>query len=130
MLPIDLSLLYDILRSVALLRPPLADGRGTIYYSELSKEYEVRTGDWFEPHGSWDQPLFDLNDRLQKSSPALPPLSAVVTRKSQSQREEPGRGFWGSPGVPDEPPDSSQRYNLWREILSDVHKTKWPSDLM
>ena len=97
---IDTAILYAILREVAVSR------RQPFHYSDLSVAYQQRTGDWHEPHGTWDEPLGVINTLAYNHVPKLPPLSAVVTTKPDSPHEqpEPGARFWGSsPGVPSKP---------------------------
>lgn len=56
-MPIDLSHIYAILSRIA------TEQRRPAYYSELSQVYADRTGEYHEPHGSWDGPLaarFDI----------------------------------------------------------------------
>jgi hypothetical protein len=45
-------------------------------YTELSAAYKARTGTWFEPHQSWEEPLGELNRRLH--AVGAPALSALV----------------------------------------------------
>jgi len=52
----DIDEIYRILREWA--------ATGPKYYGDLSRQYKMRTGEWFEPHGSWDEPLGELNRRL------------------------------------------------------------------
>jgi len=53
---IDLAILYEILRDIAI------TGR-KFHYSDLSTEYHRHTGEWHEPHGTWDGPLGEINIR-------------------------------------------------------------------
>jgi hypothetical protein len=53
----NLNDFYAVLRHWALNNEPQL-------YTDLSNAYHARTGDWFEPHGSWDKPLGALNNRL------------------------------------------------------------------
>ncbi|MBK8942893.1 MAG: hypothetical protein IPM79_36170 [Polyangiaceae bacterium] len=58
-------------------------------YLDLSKQYEARTHEWFEPHGSWDVPLGSLNLHLhQHGAPALSAL--VVVGRPASPAEASG----------------------------------------
>lgn len=94
-------------------------------YGDLSRDYEARTGDWFEPHGSWDHPLGALNQRLGKVG--APALSALVVLQDSS---EPGAGFWGSaPNVPQRPRDEVTRLVEWSRIVKDVLAYQWPRNL-
>jgi hypothetical protein len=113
--------LYVVLRSHAVAKP------GQLCtYTELSHQYKTRTGDWFEPHGSWDAPLGALNQRLHAA--AAPALSAVVVLKGDPP--EPGRGFWGSaPSVPPRPKSEMERLTAWQAILQAVFVHPWPTAL-
>ena len=117
----NLDDLYVVLRSHAVAKP------GQLCtYTELSHQYKARTGDWFEPHGSWDAPLGALNHRLHTA--AAPALSAVVVLKGDPP--EPGRGFWGSaPSVPPRPKSEMQRLTAWQAILQTVFVHPWPTAL-
>jgi len=55
---VDLNHLYAVLRS-------WATNKGQQTYSELSKQYEARTGMRFTPHGTWDRPLGDVNTAVE-----------------------------------------------------------------
>lgn len=95
-------------------------------YTELSRAYQTRTGSWFEPHGSWDHPLGELNQRLSGSG--APALSALVVLK---RAQEPGAAFWGcASNVPPRPPSDMQRLAEWARIVKDVHSYRWPSALL
>jgi len=117
----NLDDLYVVLRSWAVAKP------GQIHpYTELSRQYKARTGDWFEPHGSWDVPLGALNQRLHTAG--APALSALVVRKKEPP--EPGGGFWGSaPSVPPRPKSEFQRLTEWARIVAVVHAYRWPTTL-
>lgn len=94
-------------------------------YGVLSRDYEARTGDWFEPHGSWDHPLGSLNQRLAKVG--APALSALVVLQDSG---EPGMGFWGSASnVPQRPADELTRSVEWARIVKDVLAHDWPRHL-
>lgn len=96
-------------------------------YTELSVEYKARTGDWFEPHGSWDAPLGNLNQHLYDTLEA-PAISALVVLKKDPP--EPGGGFWGcAPNVPARPATDIDRLAEWARIVKDVHAYKWPPGL-
>jgi hypothetical protein len=118
----NLDDIYVLLRSWAVARP------GQIHpYSYLSQEYQARTGDWFEPHGTWDGPLGRLNNRLHATIKA-PALSALVVLKKDPP--EPGGGFWGSaPGVPARPRTDIERLAAWSRIVAEVHAYPWPNSL-
>ena len=95
-------------------------------YTSLSHAYKARTGDWFEPHGTWDAPLGELNRRLQSRIHA-PALSALVVLKSGG---EPGGLFWGcAPNVPARPSTDIQRLAEWSKIVATVHAFPWPRAL-
>jgi hypothetical protein len=114
----NLDDLYLVLRAWA-----VAKQNQTRTYAELSQDYKVRTGDWFEPHGSWDQPLGELNRRLHAAARA-PALSALVVLGAT---KEPGGGFWGSaPGVPPRPTNDLARLTEWQRIVKAVLKYPWP----
>jgi hypothetical protein len=116
---IDLEHLYSILASVA--RQEGAS-LGQITYSDLSQAYLDRTGEWHEPHGSWDQPLGDLN--LMLHALRWPPLSAVVVLKDGG---EPGGLFWEScPSIPPRHPDEVTRIAMYSRILERVLGAPWP----
>jgi len=93
-------------------------------YTQLSHDYQARTGDWFEPHGSWDHPLGDLNRRLAPTG--APPLSALVVVQGT---DRPGRGFWGS--APNVPISSNEleREAAWGRIVEEVFAYPWPHNL-
>jgi hypothetical protein len=119
--------LYAILRSVALGQlPSAALGKGLIAYSELSQRYQDVTDHWFEPHGSWDDPLGELNAVLEDHG--YPALSAVVVLKDRD-RLGPGEGFWKCPGVGPRPSNPEARFLRWNEILKNVYATAWPEGL-
>lgn len=95
-------------------------------YTELSWQYKARTGDWFEPHGSWDAPLGALNQRLDGIR--APALSALVVLNKEPP--EPGGGFWGcAPNVPPRPKSDMQRLVTWQAIVKAVYAYRWPSSL-
>lgn len=114
--------LYVVLRDWARARP------GQIQpYAELSRQYHVRTGDRFEPHGSWDVPLGALNKRLHDATGA-PALSALVVLKKDPP--EPGGGFWGcAPNVPPRPRTPIERLAEWSRIVKAVHEYPWPDSM-
>lgn len=118
----NLDALYVVLRAWAVAKP------GQIHpYSELSRQYHARTGDWFEPHGSWDAPLGALNQRLHEVANA-PALSAVVVLKKDPP--EPGGGFWGSAAnVPPRPKSDTQRLVTWSKVVAMVFAYAWPPAL-
>jgi hypothetical protein len=114
----DHDIVYAILRQWA------AEGAPR-YYSDLSNAYRARTGDWHEPHGSWDVPLGGINNRLAKIK--APALSALVILKGEN---EPGGNFWGcAPNVPARPKDAGVRAAEWYRIFQDVIAYKWPDAL-
>ena len=120
----NLADIYDVLRAWAVARPGQV---GT--YTDLSHEYLLATGHRFEPHGSWDVPLGQLNQRLHAVIGA-PALSALVTLGSNGSPTEPGGGFWGSaPNVPLRPSNPLVRLSEWSRIVKEVHNYKWPAAL-
>jgi hypothetical protein len=111
----NLDDLYVVLRSWALAKQMHT-------YTDLSREYQTRTGDWFEPHGGWDASLGALNQRLHSAN--APALSALVILKDA---KEPGSGFWGSaPSVPPRPKGEVERVAEWSNIVATVHGYAWP----
>lgn len=95
-------------------------------YTELSEAYLAHTGDWFEPHGSWDAPLGNLNEHLYDEMGA-PAISALVVLKAE---REPGGNFWGcAPNVPPRPPTDIARLAEWARIVGEVHAYPWPPTL-
>lgn len=95
---IDLNVLFAILSEVA-------RSRMQITYGELSQRYFEETEDWHEPHGTWDEPLGELNRLVHANG--LPAISAVVVLQDT---REPGGKFWGSsPNVPRRPTDDVRR---------------------
>jgi hypothetical protein len=111
----------DIDQVYAVLRQWAADGKPQTY-GDLSRDYHARTGHWFEPHGSWDAPLGDLNKHL--ASVGLPALSALVILHDAN---EPGAGFWGcAPTVPHRPRNDIQRITEWDRIVKTVIAQSWP----
>lgn len=117
----NLDDIYVILRSWAVAKP------GQIHtYTELSKQYEARTTEWFEPHGTWDGPLGELNNRLHAAG--APALSALVVL--QASPAQPGGGFWGSaPSVPPRPKTEMGRLSEWSKIVKEVHAYSWPTSM-
>ena len=78
--PVDLHILYNILLRTA-------RNRTTMTYEDVSNEYERQVGDWLHYHGTWDQPLGQINTILYGQQPSLPALSAVGTwRVSAAKR--------------------------------------------
>ena len=114
----DFQALYAILAAVA-------RRRGQITYTELSEAYGGATGDWIEPHGGWDDPLGDLNQRL--TAAGRPAMSAVVVL---NDTREPGGGFWEScASVPRRPSNNLNRIAEYGRILGGVHDADWPETL-
>lgn len=113
---IDLEDLYAILAEVA-------RNHGQVTYGQLSHRYYDRTQDWHEPHGSWDEPLGELNRILHAVH--WPPLSAVVVLQDN---REPGGRFWeSSPNIPARPADDIARIILYGQLLGQVHQALWPA---
>jgi len=114
----DLDHVYAVLRQCALAQRPQP-------YSQLSHDYHARTGVWFEPHGSWDTPLGELNNHL--AAVGAPVLSALVILQGKN---EPGSGFWGcAPNVPHWIRDDLQRLTEWNRIVQKVCSYNWPAAL-
>ena len=98
-----ISIVYEVSRPLS--NDLKAAGKGPQPYLALSHAYQERTGDWFEPHGSWDKPLGKLNNRLAVAR--APALSALVILKEEN---EPGGKFWGcAPNVPNRPSNEMDR---------------------
>lgn len=119
----DIDELYAVLRDWA-----VASSYDT--YTALSHAYRARTGDWHEPHGSWDAPLGELNRRIHVSlrGPALSAL--VVLRREDGSKGQPGGKFWASaPNVPSRPSTEMQRLAEWSRIVKEVHAFPWPQAL-
>jgi hypothetical protein len=116
---VNFDALYTILASVA-------RDHGLLTYTELSQCYHTATGDWHEPHGSWDVPLGQLNLMLHGFS--WPPLSAVVVLQADGGGHgEPGGGFWqSSPNIPARPANALARTTTWGQLLNDVYAAAWP----
>ncbi len=115
---VEPDILYEILRQVASQRRQIA-------YSDLATEYNRRMGTNFGAHGVWDDPLGDLNRRLEAGG--HPPLSAVVVFKG---RPEPGGGFWGSCSRTSPRPNRpTERLEAYARILGEVHAHRWPATL-
>jgi hypothetical protein len=115
---IDLEHLYAVLM-------PIARNRGQMTYLQLSHGYYGRTHDWHEPHGSWDNPLGELNRILHAVH--WPALSAVVVLQDE---REPGGRFWeSSPNIPPRPNDPVARIALYGQILGQVHAAPWPNTI-
>lgn len=114
----NLDDVYAILRNWAM-------GRGPQTYGDLSLAYQLRTGIWFEPHGSWDSPLGELNNRL--AAIGAPALSALVILRDAN---EPGGGFWGcAPNVPRRPQNEIERLAKWSSIVAEIRAYAWPENL-
>lgn len=114
----DVRHLYAVLRQWAIEGKPRT-------YTQLSNSYHALTGIWFEPHGSWDAPLGELNELLALAG--APALSALVVLQETS---EPGDGFWGSASnVPLRPRKDIDRLSEWSRIAAAVIKHPWPSSL-
>ncbi len=107
--------LYKVLRKWAVAGKPQT-------YAQLSHDYHEQTDNWFEPHGSWDIPLGELNIRL--ASAGAPALSALVMLKTSN---EPGEGFWGcASNVPSRPKNDIDRLAEWSRIVKSVITFNWP----
>lgn len=109
---------YAVLRQWATTKQPQS-------YRRLSHDYHALTGAWFEPHGSWDTPLGELNKHL--ASVGAPALSALVILQGNN---EPGAGFWGcAPNVPHRPREGIQRVTEWNRIVQEVIAHNWSATL-
>jgi hypothetical protein len=119
---LNLPILYHILASIS-------GQRELLTYGDLSRAYHDATGEWHEPHRSWDQPLGQLNTQLCEAG--WPPLSAVVVLQSPDGAfGEPGAGFWqSSPNVPARPANPTDRTVMWAGLLEQVHRSQWPATL-
>jgi len=114
-MPPNISDLYGVLRAWAV-------ARRVGSYTELSREYEIRTGDRFEPHGNWDGPLGELNRRLHAAG--VPALSALVVL---NEKQEPGDRFWGCAlNVPARPKNEGVRLAEWARIVQTFMTTTGP----
>lgn len=114
----SIDTVYKILKSWAINNTPRP-------YTDLSTEYESETGEWYEPHGSWDAPLGELNNILANTD--APAISALVILKDKN---EPGGNFWGcAPNVPSRPKDELTRLSEWKKILDEVISYDWPSSI-
>ena len=117
---INQSILYQILARAA-----RSQGQGQITYGDLSNQYRAITQDWHDPHGSWDEPLGDLNNDLDALG--WPPLSVVVVLQ---ESREPGGRFWqSSPNVPARPRNDLERTILYGQILAQVQVAPWPTEI-
>lgn len=115
---IDLEVMFSILADKS-------RKKGIMTYTELSDEYYKRTNDAHDPHGTWDEPLGELNRILHALN--WPPISAVVVLK---ETNEPGGKFWGSsPSIPPCPKNDIDRVTTYAKILSRVHAANWPSKI-
>lgn len=114
----NLDDLYVVLRGWAIAKQVKS-------YTDLSRDYQALTQEWFEPHGSWDGPLGSLNRALHASG--APALSALVVLKEAG---EPGGEFWGcAPNVPPRPTNDVQRVATWSQIVTAVHAYPWRPSL-
>jgi hypothetical protein len=125
---VDLHILYELLRSVAI-------GQRLTTYGTLSDQYEQRTGDRIDPHLGWRFPLAQIDFRcLGLCRPGHRPiLSAIVVTDPEGPSGNPGRpgqGFWGlqSPaGVQVTPDDPSE--DAWVAMCGAVYRQTWPDTL-
>jgi len=116
----------DVAHVYAVLRHWATAGRAKPQsYTQLSHDYHALTGEWFEPHGSWDTPLGELNKIL--ASVGAPALSALVVLQ---ETKEPGDGFWGcAPNVPYRPKKDIDRLTEWSRIVTAIGNYNWPASL-
>jgi hypothetical protein len=119
---IDLAVLYALLRRVA-------GSKGIVSYEDLSRLFYEATGEWHDPHGTWDGPLAGVNGHARAAG--LPPISALVTDQpdAASGFGPPGGGFWGSPGVPPRPRKADDRLLVWMGFVNLAHRAAWPETL-
>lgn len=114
----DLATVYLVLRRWAIKGEPRS-------YTDLSNDYCQLTQTWFEPHGSWDLVLGELNQVL--ASMGAPALSALVCVKETG---EPGAGFWGCvPNLPRRPKNILERTDVWMAELERINLYQWPDRL-
>ncbi|MDD4962823.1 MAG: hypothetical protein PHI11_02765 [Gallionella sp.] len=114
----------DVVHVYAVLRQWATAGKPQTY-KQLSLDYRARTDVWFEPHGSWEAPLGELNNLL--ASAGAPALSALVVLQ---EKKEPGDGFWGcASNVPSRPKKDIDRLAEWSRIVAAVIAFQWPSTL-
>ncbi|MBI9047248.1 MAG: hypothetical protein JEZ06_22365 [Anaerolineaceae bacterium] len=114
----SIDIVYKILKVWAKQETPKS-------YSDLSDAYQIKTGEWHKPHGSWDRPLGQLNNVLANAG--APAISALVILKIAN---EPGGNFWGcAPNVPERPKDTIARLSEWKKILDDIFAYKWPESI-
>ena len=111
----DIGVIYVVLRQWAATGKPQT-------YSQLAHDYHAQTGEWFEPHGSWDSPLGELNIHL--ASVGFLALSALVILQ---ETKEPGYAFWGCAlNVPPRPRNDIDRVIEWSRIVKEVIGFNWP----
>ncbi|WP_421266666.1 hypothetical protein [Aeromonas veronii] len=116
---VSLEVVYSILISWA------REGSAKTY-SDLSHVYHNVTGEWLDPHGSWDRPLGELANIVY--SAGGPALTALVVLKGKN---EPGGDFWGcAPNVPARPRDEMVRLGEWMRIAKECFAYPWTDTLM
>lgn len=114
----SIDIVYEILKEWAIQKTPRS-------YTNLSEVYRAKTGDWYEPHGSWDTPLGQLNNALANAG--APAISALVILK---EANEPGGNFWGcAPNVPERPKDDITRLLEWNKILNNIFVYQWSDSI-
>ena len=120
--PVDIDKLYEILRDIA-------NAKEVWSYKNLSREYHRRFAVSYPWRNTWGPPLLIINTRAFKHK--LPALSAVITYAPLQGvwYSPPGDGFWGCPGVPQQPSRRIDEYKEWIRILNDVHANVWPVSL-
>lgn len=112
---VSVEIIYEILIK-------WAQSKTTKTYTELSSEYHAITNEWFEPHGSWDNPLGQLANILSVAD--APPLTSLVILKDQN---EPGGDFWGcAPNVPSRPKKTLTRMTEWMRMVNECYSYNWP----
>lgn len=124
--PPDIQILYRILVSTA-------RRHNTMFYEDVSTAYERETGIWYHFHGTWDEPLGEINTILSQQQPRLPALSAVVVKKpgpGVMEQPLPGGRFWGCcVTVPERPRSRDRQIEVWSGILNEVYAIVWPDEL-
>ena len=114
----DIKIIYKILVDWAINTEPQT-------YKKLSVEYDRVTGQWYEPHGSCDKSLGEINIRL--AAIGAPAITSLVILKDKN---EPGGNFWGcADNVPPKPKNEEERISKWLEIVNKVRKYTWPESL-
>jgi hypothetical protein len=118
---IDLPAVYELLRRAAAKRSFLSR-------QDLARRYQHQAAKWRDASHALDEALSALN--AATTAAGLPPIGAIVTEDpKQGTYRPPTTGFWGSPGVPECPPQEHDAYFTWMRLVIQVHVTKWPPQL-